>query len=145
MRITIDRPADAQQFRPALAKALLRLGQARQAEDDVAGAAADWKRAVALIDAVAAPTGELVFINAACHASISSLAGPADTSVSPGDERRRDRRGYGPVCARRPAWAIATRRRIAPKSALDSLRGRDDFRLLMMDLAMPADPLAHER
>jgi hypothetical protein len=28
------------------------------------------------------------------------------------------------------------------ESALDPLRGRDDFQLLMMDLAMPADPFA---
>jgi hypothetical protein len=28
------------------------------------------------------------------------------------------------------------------ESALDPLRGRDDFRLLMMDLAMPADPFS---
>ena len=29
--------------------------------------------------------------------------------------------------------------------ALDPLRGRDDFRLLMMDLAFPADPFAAAR
>jgi hypothetical protein len=28
------------------------------------------------------------------------------------------------------------------ESALDPLRDRDDFRLLMLDLAMPADPFA---
>jgi hypothetical protein len=28
------------------------------------------------------------------------------------------------------------------EEALDSLRSRDDFRALMMDLAMPADPFA---
>jgi hypothetical protein len=28
------------------------------------------------------------------------------------------------------------------ESALDPLRSRDDFRLMMMDLAMPADPFA---
>ena len=28
------------------------------------------------------------------------------------------------------------------EDALDPLRGRDDFQLLMMDLAMPADPFA---
>jgi hypothetical protein len=29
------------------------------------------------------------------------------------------------------------------ESALDPLRDREDFQLLMMDLAMPADPFAH--
>lgn len=28
------------------------------------------------------------------------------------------------------------------EDALDSLRGRDDFRLLLMDLAFPAEPFA---
>jgi hypothetical protein len=28
------------------------------------------------------------------------------------------------------------------EDALEPLRGRDDFRLLMLDLAMPADPFA---
>ena len=31
------------------------------------------------------------------------------------------------------------------ESALDPLRGRDDFRLLMMDLVVPADPFARGR
>ena len=31
------------------------------------------------------------------------------------------------------------------EDALDPLHGRDDFRLLMMDLAMPADPFAAVR
>jgi hypothetical protein len=29
------------------------------------------------------------------------------------------------------------------ESALDPLRSRDDFQLLMMDLAFPAEPFAH--
>ena len=31
------------------------------------------------------------------------------------------------------------------ESAIDPLRDLDEFRLLMMDLAMPADPLARDR
>ena len=31
------------------------------------------------------------------------------------------------------------------EDALDPLRGRDDLKLLMMDLAMPADPFAAAR
>ena len=31
------------------------------------------------------------------------------------------------------------------EDALDPLRGRDDFRLLMMDLAMPAEPFVAPR
>jgi eukaryotic-like serine/threonine-protein kinase len=34
---------------------------------------------------------------------------------------------------------------VRTESALDPLRDRPDFRLLMMDLAMPADPFAAAR
>jgi hypothetical protein len=34
---------------------------------------------------------------------------------------------------------------VAREAAFDGLRGRDDFRLLMLDLAMPADPFATSR
>jgi len=39
----------------------------------------------------------------------------------------------------REAYAFRT------ESALDPLRSRDEFKLLMMDLAMPASPFAPER
>ena len=131
----------AQASRLALAKALLRLGHA---ETDVAGAAADWKRAVALLEAVSAPTGEVVFINAACHASISSLAGRAGTPVSASE---RDVEIDTAMALLRQAAGMGYRNpeNYRDENALDSLRGRDDFRLLMMDMAMPADPLARDR
>ena len=52
---------------------------------DFAGAAADWRRAVALFENIPAPDGELVFIAAGCHASLSSLAGLPGTGLSAGE------------------------------------------------------------
>ena len=43
------------------------------------------------------------------------------------------------------AWAIAIRMTYRTETALDPLRDRDDFRLLIMDLAMPDDALARDR
>src|SRR5262249_36786824 len=43
----------------------------------------------------------------------------------------------------RSGWT--DREQIRRDPDLDPLRGRDDFRLLMMDLAMPADPFAVAR
>jgi eukaryotic-like serine/threonine-protein kinase len=124
--------------------ALFRLGQARQGEADVVGAAADWRRAIALLEAVSDPTGELVFIDAACHASIASLAGRGGTLVSPSE---RDAEIDTAMALLRRAIGQGYRNPdiYRTENGLDSLRGRDDFRLLMMDMAMPADPLAHDR
>jgi eukaryotic-like serine/threonine-protein kinase len=135
---------NAQSSRLSLAVALFRLGQARQGEADVVGAAADWRRAIALLEAVSDPTGELVFIDAACHASIASLAGRGGTLVSPSE---RDAEIDTAMALLRRAIGQGYRNPdiYRTENGLDSLRGRDDFRLLMMDMAMPADPLAHDR
>jgi eukaryotic-like serine/threonine-protein kinase len=77
---------------------------------------------------------------ACCHAALAA-AGREGLSASTGNGeseadkaiallRRAVLNGY------RGAVAFAT------EAALDPLRERSDFRLLMMDLAMPADPFA---
>ncbi len=135
---------NAQASRLTLAKALLRLGQACQAEADFAAAAADWRRAIALLDAVSVPVGELVFVNAGCHASVASLAARAESVVSSSE---RDAEIDAAIALLRQAVSLGYRNpeSYRTEDALGPLRGRDEFRLLMMDLAMPADPLAGER
>ena len=49
------------------------------------------------------------------------------------------------VLRRAVAMGYRNRKAYGSESALDLLRGRDDFRLLMMDLVFPADPLAAPR
>lgn len=132
---------NALEYRLALAESLLRLGQAHQGENDLAAAAADWRRAVALLESVSAPTGELLFIEAGCHASLSSLTGPRDTPSSASGREALAIRAMGLL---RQAAGMGYRDpgTYRSETALDLLRDRDDFRLLMMDLAMPDDPLA---
>jgi hypothetical protein len=42
-------------------------------------------------------------------------------------------------------WGYRTHAYYRHEDALDPLRDREDFRLLMMDLAMPAEPFAAAR
>jgi hypothetical protein len=130
--------------RRAYAETLLRLGQARQMEGNSAAAASDWRRAIAVLDGDSAAGGERDFIGASCHAMLSSVAGLQGTGLSKsGQDVERDlaidllrraimSKGLGPEI-------------YLTETALDSLRDRDDFRLLMMDLAMPAKAFAGGR
>ena len=129
------------QWRAVLGEALLRRGQARLAVSDPAGSAADWRRAVATFEAMPPRDPEAAFLEACCHAMLAGSAGRIGSRVPSGD---------GPIEASRAmdilrqAIAIGFRngRRYRTSRALGPLRDRDDFRLLIMDLAMPDRPLA---
>ncbi len=128
----------------ALALGLLRFGQAHQAAGDMVGASADWSRAVAVFKKVATPDGELVFIDAGCHASLSSLAGQPGTGLS-ADDRGAQSDHAMDLLGRAAAMGYRDPEKYRTETALDPLRRRDDFRLLMMDLVMPGDPFAQGR
>jgi eukaryotic-like serine/threonine-protein kinase len=128
-------------YRYELGESLLRSGLARRDEGDAAGAAADWRRADALLEGAGALSPEVAFLHACCHASLSWAAGRPGSGVSTGEAEAE------------AAMALALLRRTAEtgyrdpasyrnETALDPLRGRPDFRLLMMDLAMPNEPFA---
>ncbi len=129
------------QWRAVLGAALLRRGQARLAMGDPAGSAADWRRAVATFEAMPPRDPEAAFLEACCHAMLAGAAGQVGSSLPP---------GAGPIEAGRAidilrqAVAIGFRnaRRYRTESALGPLRDRPDFRLLIMDLAMPDRPFA---
>ena len=131
----------ASQWRAVLGEALLRRGQARLAVGDPAGSAADWRRAVATFEDMPPRDPEAAFLEACCHAMLAGAAGQVGSGVPPGD---------GPIEAGRAmdilrqAVAIGFRnaRRYRTEPALAPLRDRDDFRLLIMDLAMPDRPFA---
>jgi eukaryotic-like serine/threonine-protein kinase len=120
----------------------LRLGQVRLDLKNLAGAADAWKRACAHFDASKSQGEEPKFFLACCHAGLAGIAGRPGSGVSAAEGadqaekamaglRRAVRMGY------RNPDAYRT------ESALDALRNRSDFRLLMMDLAMPTKPFAH--
>ena len=128
-------------YRKELAETLLRFGQVRQAERDLAGASADWRRASALFQAVPGLDSENVFFHAGCHALLSSLAGLPGSKVSSGEGRSEADQAMALL---KDAAAMGYRNldyyRI--ESALNPLRDRPDFRALISDLAFPAKPLA---
>jgi hypothetical protein len=120
-----------------LAQAYLNLGLARRASGDESGALDDLQRALRLYDGLPSKSGEQWFETACCHAALSvprGRSGPggstAEADSAMGLLRRPDVEGYLADSAYRGT------------DALDPLRDRDDFRLLMLDLAMPANPFA---
>jgi serine/threonine-protein kinase len=135
-----DHP-DVPRYRAELAESFLRFGQVRRADGDLVGAMADWRRAVALYETVPRLDRESVFLHAGCRASLSTLAGLPGTGFSAGEgESEADRA----MALLKEAAAMGYRNPdyYHIESALDPLRGRDDFRLLMLDLAFPAEPFA---
>jgi tetratricopeptide (TPR) repeat protein/tRNA A-37 threonylcarbamoyl transferase component Bud32 len=139
----ITKHPESPSYRLGLGEGLLRLGQARHASGDPAGAVADFRQACSTIEAVPEMKGEFVFYLACSRASLSSLAGSEGAGVPAAE---------GPAEADR---AMALLRRAAgmgfrdpgtfrTELALDALRGRADFRLLMMDLTFPERPFAAE-
>jgi serine/threonine protein kinase/tetratricopeptide (TPR) repeat protein len=124
-----------------MAESLVRSGCVQHATGNAEGAAADWRSATALYASHLPPGGEEAHFRACCLASLAGLVGAKGSGVS----------GVEGTAAAEEAMAIL-RRAVAGgyrdiglfrvESGLDSLRSRDDFRLLMMDLAMPAEPFA---
>jgi serine/threonine-protein kinase len=127
-----------------LAYSLRCRGLARADLGDRAGAAADARRALSLYGGLPSRAAWEWYQTACCHAALAGLAGAARSGISAGlglveaDQameqlRRAVAMGYLSLGAYRN------------EPALGALRDRDDFRLLMMDLAMPADPFAAAR
>ncbi len=136
-RLVTEHPKAAS-YRGNLASALRRRGLARRDLGDVAGAAADPRRALAILDGRASRSRLDWYETACCHAALAGLAGSADSGPAEADRamdglRRAVGMGY------RNLDAVRT------ELALDPLRDREDFRLLLMDLAMPDEPFAPGR
>jgi eukaryotic-like serine/threonine-protein kinase len=129
------------EYRQGLAESLCGLGLARRAKRDFAGASADWRRAIALYKTVAGQDGECLFFYACCHASLSSVAGLPGTGMSDSArDAEADRAVALLVRAVEVGYSAPYTYRNEP--ALDPLRDRPDFQLLMLDLAYPSDPFA---
>jgi tetratricopeptide (TPR) repeat protein len=128
-------------YRGSLAGSCINRGLARRALGDPAGAAADVRRATALYDTLRSRSGEEWFLSACAHAALAGLAGQAGAGVAAAEGEEQAARAMGSL---HKAVAMGYRSRDAYRNedALDPLRGRDDFRLLMMDLAFPAEPFA---
>jgi serine/threonine-protein kinase len=124
-----------------LARSLRGRGLARRELADVAGAAADTRRALGIWDSLASRSGLDWYYTACCHAALGGLAGRDGSSVSVAEAVTE---ADAAIALLRKAIAMDYRAVSAYRTedALDPLRSRDDFRLLMMDLEFPSDPFA---
>jgi eukaryotic-like serine/threonine-protein kinase len=123
-------------YRSHLAYSFRRRGLARGDLGDPAGAAADARRAAALWEGLSSRMDAEWFETACCHAALAGLAGREGSGVSAAEAvteadtaivliRKAIEMGYRAVNVYRT------------EDALDPLRSRDDFKLLVMDLAFP--------
>jgi hypothetical protein len=129
------------EYRDVLAECYLSRSLTRRALGDPAGAAADARRAVALFDALPPRSGERWFLSAGAHAALAGLAGRDGSGVSAAEATFEAETA---VALLRKAVGVGYRNPDAYRTedALDPLRDREDFRLLMMDVGMPAEPFA---
>jgi tetratricopeptide (TPR) repeat protein len=132
----VKRQPTNHRFQQNLAESLMRLGNVRAAAGDAAGAAAIWRRAAAKF-ASHPPGGESAIFRACCHGALAGLAGVAGSSVS-NAEGTAEAENAMDVLRQAVAHGYRDRDLMLIEPGLDPLRTRPDFRLLMMDLAMPA-------
>ena len=84
--------------------------------------------------------GEPAMFEAGCHAMLASVAGRTGSGIA-GPERSSEEE-TAMVILRRIIEGGYHDSQLIIESSLDPLRSRPDFRLLMMDVAFPADPFA---
>jgi hypothetical protein len=84
-----------------------------------------------------------MFEAACCHAALAGLAGATGSGVSPGQGQTKADQAMDEL---RRAVGMGYRNRDAfrTEAALGPLRDREDFRLMMMDLAMPDEPFSKD-
>jgi eukaryotic-like serine/threonine-protein kinase len=127
--------------RSRLARSYRRRSPTRRDLGDPSGAAADARRALELYDGLPSPSGRDWFESACCHAALAGLAGSGvPAAVVPSEADTAMSLLHKAVSAD-PRAADTIRN----DDALEVLRDRLDFRVFMMDLAMPAKPFAPAR
>jgi tetratricopeptide (TPR) repeat protein len=127
-------------YRVGMGECLMRLGQVKLGTGDIAGAAADWRRAIALHVGLPRFGGETEMIEAGYHALLSSLAGMTDSGVSAEEGRAEEEKAM--TLLRRAVGEGYRAPELRQESCLEPLRNRSDFQLLMMDVAFPEAPIA---
>jgi tetratricopeptide (TPR) repeat protein len=134
-------PADPEYDGARLAYSVRGLGLVLQSTGDVAGAAAAARRALALYEALPRNPWNDLFRMACVRSALAGLAGLPRSGIPAAEA--------GPEADRAMAllFQAMEQKSLNPalmraEAALDHLRPRTDFQLLLMDLAMPAQPFA---
>jgi hypothetical protein len=126
-----------------LACSIRRRGLTLRDLGDPAGAAAEAQRALGLCDGPGPRSVLEVFETACCHAALAGLAGATGSSVSPGQGQAQADQAMDQL-RRAVGRGFRNRDVFRTEAALGPLRGREDFRLIMMDLAMPDEPFSKD-
>jgi serine/threonine-protein kinase len=124
-------------YRTGLAENLHNRGLALLAAGDRSAAAADLRRATELYAAEPSLTGEHQYFFGCARAALSGLAG-SGVSAAEADAAMS-------VLRKAVVMGYRSLDRFRTDDALDPLRSRDEFRLLLMDVAFPAEPFAATR
>ena len=126
-------------YRGGLGESRLRSGEARRDEGDTAGAVSDWRQSDALLEGVGELTPEYAFLHACCRSALSWAA--RLPRLGRGGSRCRGQRrqggGAAPACSRE---GIQQPRHLPQRARPRPAPQPRHFRLLMMDLAFPAEP-----
>jgi hypothetical protein len=127
-------------YRSYMVHLVRRRGLTRGELGDRAGAADDARRALGMSEELP-PSPWSLLETACCHAVLAGLAGRAGSGVSAAEGSEEATRAIEWL---RRAVGVGYRNanEVRIESALDPLRSRADFRLIMMDLAFPAEPFA---
>jgi len=128
-------------YRSDLASSLKRRRIVQQATGRVADAAQTLRRAAGLRDALTSMNPAELYEHAATHARLGAQAGVPGSNVTAALGAAELDRAMD-VLRRAVANGYRNLPRLERDPDLDPLRQRPDFRLLMLELAFPADPFA---
>ena len=128
-------------YRTGLANGLRRLAWAKLATGDVAGAVADARRAVDLYEGLPSRRDADWFGLACARATLADAAGRDGPGRSAPEAANLAGRAMANLSIA-VAMGLRNLKLCRQEPALDPLRGRADFRLLMLDLAFPVGPFA---
>ena len=142
-RLVEEFPA-ATLYRGHLAYSLRRRGLARRDLGDSLGAAGDARRALVLFEQLPSRGSDEWFESACCRAALAGLAGRDGAGVSAAEGEAESVKAMG-LLSKAVGAGYRNANALRTESALEALRDRPDFRLLMLDLAMPTDPFAPAR
>jgi hypothetical protein len=133
---------ETRNLREKMGECWLRSGQVRAAAGDSKGAIADWRRALAFYETVSKPQGDIVVYEAGCHALLSRAADMSGSGIT-APERHSEAEKAMAILRRLIAGGYHAPH-LRSESSLEPLHARDDFQLLLMDVAFPADPFSKD-
>jgi tetratricopeptide (TPR) repeat protein len=132
---------DVTAYRSDLSVTLDYIGALRREAGQFAEAAASFRKAISLLEGLPARSPEDDYNLACYHSSLAGVAEKPGSGISSADGRDEADHAMEDL-HRAAARGFHMLSLMSFDHDLDPLRSRPDFRLLMMDLSMPADPFA---